>query len=162
MKQCACGCGVGVSGKTPHGVVRRFVTGHNLRVLKRTAAHRAAISAAQTRAWRTKRQRLPVGSRAIDSNGYVRVKTVPGKGKWLPEHQIVMAQLMGRPLAKGEVVHHVNGDRSDNAPSNLFLCRNASHHNEVHRSEAAALRALLAAGVVVFRDGRYEALLRTD
>jgi hypothetical protein len=91
----------------------------------------------------------------IDANGYVRVKVVPGKGYWVPEHHLVMAQVVGRPLVKGEVVHHINGDRADNSPSNLFLCRDSAHHNEVHRSEAAALRVLLAAGVVVFRDGRY-------
>ena len=85
-----------------------------------------------------------------------------GKGPWKLEHVIVAARMLGRSLRKGEIVHHINGDRADNRPENLYVCRDSLHHVEVHRSEAAALRALLAAGMVTFKDGRYEALLRAS
>lgn len=37
------------------------------------------------------------------------------------EHHVVMSEILGRPLRKGESVHHLNGVRDDNRPENLEL-----------------------------------------
>jgi hypothetical protein len=39
----------------------------------------------------------------------------------MPEHRVVMSRHLGRPLVKGETVHHKDGVRDHNDISNLEL-----------------------------------------
>lgn len=63
------------------------------------------------------RKRALVGS-GIDRKGY-RVLRVAGKE--YKEHRLVMERKLGRPLRDAENVHHLDGDRLNNDPSNLEL-----------------------------------------
>ena len=105
-------CGVPDCGRPSHsrGMCRTHV--------ERLRSHGAVKPALAVR---------PVGNGWSISHGYRKV-VVPsaqlhltGGERYVLEHRLVMAAVLDRPLSPGEVVHHRNGDRLDNRPSNLEL-----------------------------------------
>jgi len=74
------------------------------------------------------------GGRHVTKTGYVILNRPEhpnsNRGR-VAEHVVVMTKILGRPLYKGETVHHKNGIRSDNRPENLEL--HASAHGRGQR-----------------------------
>lgn len=64
------------------------------------------------------------GKGSINRDGY---RVIRVNKKYVLEHRAVMAQILKRRLRKGETVHHKNGKRTDNQPSNLELRMSGRH-----------------------------------
>jgi len=60
-----------------------------------------------------------------DVNGYVMLKKRDHpnaqKSGYVFEHRAIMAEFVGRPIRSDEVIHHINGNTSDNRLENLEL-----------------------------------------
>lgn len=66
--------------------------------------------------------------RSITGDGYMKVDSGY-------EHRAVAEKALGRPLPKGAVVHHVNGDKSDNRGVNLVICEDEKYHRLLHTNQ---------------------------
>ena len=47
-------------------------------------------------------------------------------------HQLVAEQTVDRKLRPGEIVHHLDEDKTHNSPENLAVCSSASVHRQYH------------------------------
>lgn len=95
----------------------------------------------------------PLGELRTTDEGYTQVWNGT---KWLLHHRVVMEGHMGRPLVKGENVHHLNGVRDDNRIENLELWYSPQPYGQrvsdliayvAEQHAEAMIAALLSGGV---------------
>jgi hypothetical protein len=129
---CQCGCGgktkVIKQNNTRYGWIKgelfKFIHGHNQRGLE---GHSRGKFGDQSPNWK--------GGRRIEG-GYVVVYN-PSHGRAdaygrVREHIVVAEEMNGGPLQKGAIVHHIDGNKLNNNPANLMICRDRAHHCYLH------------------------------
>jgi hypothetical protein len=82
------------------------------------------------------------GGKTKDGSGYIMLTISPDNPFYsmstdgrIREHRLVMAQFLGRCLISDEVVHHKNGDKTDNRIENLELLTSHSHYPTLHSKQ---------------------------
>lgn len=76
------------------------------------------------------------GGRTL-KHGYVAVLITPGRhvpggpARQRHEHTVIAEQALGRRLRRGEVVHHIDGNKTNNAHDNLIIMP-AGYHRWLH------------------------------
>jgi len=82
------------------------------------------------------------GGKVKRKDGYVMLKlpTHPNKSKsgYFMEHRAVMENNLGRLLDNTEIVHHLDGDRTNNNIENLQLLKNKKEHMILHNNQLKA------------------------
>ena len=103
------------------------------------------------------------GGRYVSSDGYIMVNVKIGRhsnqsgwGNYKKEHVVVMEKHLNRKLRKNEVVHHINGIKTDNSLENLFLTDHRGHRT-LHSSLMGIGYMLVKLGHIKFDDTKYVA-----
>ena len=69
-------------------------------------------------------------------------KAINKNGKVRAEHRIIMEKMLGRPLEADEVVHHIDGNKWNNDPSNLTVMTRREHAL-IHKADITRSKPVL-------------------
>jgi predicted RNA-binding Zn-ribbon protein involved in translation (DUF1610 family) len=86
---------------------------------------------------------------------YVGEKYPYRESKWIREHIVVMENHIGKRIPKGMVVHHIDGNKSNNNLENLLLCT-VKEHNKCHAVIERLVFDLYQKGLVGFDKEKME------
>ena len=95
------------------------------------------------------------GERAAFGNGYFYILDPlhpnANKSGYVAEHILVATKRAGRPLEKGEMVHHANLNKHDNSVENLSIV-SAKKHSEFHNQLEEIAIEFMKEGFIIFNN----------
>ena len=85
------------------------------------------------------------GGKSVASNGYMLIRVglkhhLSDVRGYAYEHRIIAEEKLHRRLKRGEIVHHIDGNKLNNNPVNLDILSSRSHHRFEHRKVSSILR----------------------
>lgn len=99
----------------------------------------------------------------IDPNGYPMTKLPEGhktgrqmRNTLVYVHVLEMEKKLGRPIQKGETIHHIDFDKQNSKISNLYLCQGQTEHAKIHNSLEEVCSLLFKKGIIEFDGKRYK------
>lgn len=63
----------------------------------------------------------------LTQQGYRKILVGGRRGRVISEHRLVMEKVLGRELLPTEHIHHMDGDKLNNDPSNLQIVSKSEH-----------------------------------
>ncbi len=115
-----------------------------------------ALAAAKGKGVSAERRKQRWGEKRITDHGYVQIyvgDSYRSRSVYcgsIFEHALVAEKMLGRELTPGEVVHHIDGNKQNNDPSNLDVMT-TEQHNLCHGRLANDLMfRLVNQGVIVY------------
>lgn len=73
-------------------------------------------------------------------------------GKARSFHRVLAEQMLARPLAPGEIVHHRDGDSTNNDPANLLVLPSQRYHAHIEYHLRCHRRGMPSLFPELFRD----------
>jgi len=71
------------------------------------------------------------------------------------EHILVAEKMLGRYLKPDEIVHHIDFNKLNNDPDNLFIFKDASNHQKVKASLFKLISHMIDKRIIKFDGGKY-------
>lgn len=77
---------------------------------------------------------------------------IDGKRHWL--HRVNAEKKLGRSLLPSEPVHHVDGNKLNNNPENLYICSDKQEHGRIHANLESIAFSLVQKGTIKFDEAK--------